>query len=115
MPNTKVVFSLYDEEFKTPFNENFASKLLLKGVYKKDLASLKSPLTYETVMKLAIDFSDGIIIQGQHVNENLIQYAKDNGKLILPYQEKEVLYEACNNFYDTVLSQEEENDNNTAK
>ena len=113
--NTKVVFSLYDEEFKTPFNENFASKLLLKGVYKKDLAGLKSPLTYETVMKLAIDFSDGIIIQGQHVNENLIQYAKDNGKLILPYQEKEVLYEACNNFYDTVLSQEEENDNNTAK
>ena len=104
--DAKVVFSLYDNDFKEPFHPDFASKLLLKGISKKDVADLKDPVDYTALCKLAVDYSDGVIQQSEHVNEEVIAYARQIGKPVLGYQSPEIFADACNDFYDQVWGAE---------
>ena len=104
--DAKVVFSLYDNDFKEPFHPDFASKLLLKGISKKDVADLKEPVDYTALCKLAEDYSDGVIQQSEHVNEEVIAYARQIGKPVLGYQSPEIFADACNDFYDQVWGAE---------
>ena len=106
--DAKVVFSLYDDDFKQPFHPDFASKLLLKGITKKDITDLKEPIDYTALCKLAIDYSDGVIQQSEHVNEEVMEYAWQAGKPILGYQSPENFADACNDFYDQVWGEEQE-------
>ena len=69
--DAKVVFSVYEDDFKGTFNNDFASKLMLKGINKKDVATLKDPVDYATLCKLAVDYSDGIVQNSEHVNEDV--------------------------------------------
>lgn len=60
--DTKVIFSLYDRAFKTPFDPNFANKLLLDGITPDDINfKAGTPVNTEDLTKLAINYSDGII------------------------------------------------------
>ena len=104
--DAKVVFSLYDNDFKEPFHPDFASKLLLKGISKKDVADLKEPVDYTALCKLAVDYSDGVIQQSEHVNDEVIAYARQIGKPVLGYQSPEIFADACNDFYDQVWGAE---------
>ena len=104
--DAKVVFSLYDNDFKEPFHPDFANKLLLKGISKKDVADLKEPVDYTALCKLAVDYSDGVIQQSEHVNEKVIAYARQIGKPVLGYQSPEIFADACNDFYDQVWGAE---------
>lgn len=99
----KVVISLYEDEFKKPLQEDFASKLMLKGIAKKDLASLKKEIDYVALCKLAIEQADGVILQSPNINQELVEYAKSIGKPVLEYQAPEAYADACNNFYDMVM------------
>ena len=87
---------------KNNLSEDFSSKLLLKGITKKDLNNLPEPTTYEDLYKLAIDYSDGVIQNSAKVNENVMEYARQSNKLILDYQSPENYADACNLFYDQV-------------
>ncbi|NDV64947.1 glycogen/starch synthase [Bacteroides sp. 224] len=101
--NTKVVFSVYDNGFNNTFEDNFSSKLLLKGIDKNDVSTLNgSAVDYVSLSKLAVDYSDGIIQNSAQVNEEVINYARNNGKLTLDFQEPDLYADACNNFYDQV-------------
>lgn len=104
--DAKVVFSLYDNDFKEPFHPDFANKLLLKCISKKDVADLKEPVDYTALCKLAVDYSDGVIQQSEHVNEEVIAYARQIGKPVLGYQSPEIFADACNDFYDQVWGAE---------
>lgn len=107
--SAKVVISLYDDDLKHPLQADFANKLTLKGVAKKDISLLKNPSDETTLYKLAIEQADGIILQSPNINSELIEYAKSLGKPILEYQSPEEYANACNQFYDVVM--ESANDN----
>ena len=100
--DAKVIFSVYEDDFKNTFNEDFAAKMMLKGISKKDLSSLNGATDYETLCKLAVDYSDGVIRNSEKVNETIIDYARQSGKQILDYQNEENYADACNEFYDQV-------------
>ena len=104
--NTKVVYSLYGDDFKESFHPDFVDQLLLKGIAKEDLAGLKSPVDYVALNKLAIDYSDGIVQQSTQVNQELLDYARQSGKPFLEYQAPETFADACNEFYDKVGGEE---------
>ena len=106
--DAKVVFSLYKEDFKQPFHPDFPSKLMLKGINKKDVAILKDPIDYTTLCKFAIEYSDGVIQQDKDVNPEILEYAQKLGKPLLEYQEPDNFAEACNSFYDQVAEEEQE-------
>jgi len=57
--DAKVIFSLYEDDFKQPFHADFSNKLLLKGIAKKDIAGLKEPIDYTALCKLAAIY-DGV-------------------------------------------------------
>ena len=60
--NSKVIYSLFADDFKNPFRGLFADKLLLEGIEKTDLTSLQgNEIDFVSLNKLAIDHADGII------------------------------------------------------
>ena len=100
--DAKVVFSVYEDDFKNTLSDDFATKLMLKGISKDDLSNLKEPVDYAALCKLAVDYSDGVIQNSKKVNESIIEYARQSSKLILDYQNPENYADACNEFYDQV-------------
>ena len=100
--NSKVVYSIYNDDFKQPFSTAFKKKLLLDGITDDDLKLLEGDVSYETLSKLAIDFSDGIIQASQKVNENVIQYANEKKLPLLNYTPIENNADIYNNFYDSI-------------
>ena len=105
--DSKVIYSLYESDFRKPFENDFVSKAVVKGVTKKDLAGLKSPLDYVELNKLAIDYSDGVVQQSEHVNPAVLEYARNCGKPFLEYAGDNYA-DACNKFYDQVAGAESE-------
>lgn len=100
--DTKVVFSVYENELNNNLSDDFATKLLLKGINKKDLGDIPTPANYNDLYKLAIDYSDGVIQNSPNANEEVMNYARQSGKLVLDYQAPEEYADACNSFYDQV-------------
>ncbi len=99
---TKIITSLYDDDFEEPLNKDFANKIKLDGITIKDLKHFKVP-TYTNMMMSAIDFSEGIIVGSENANPQLVEYANSNGKLVLPFQSNNFI-DVYNNFYDKVLA-----------
>ena len=95
--DSKIVISLFDESYNEPFNEEFARKLLCKDMSMDNLEGMTIPTTYNDLAKLAIRNCDGVIMSGDNIAPELIEYAKEQGKAILPKQAAE---EAENNTYD---------------
>lgn len=100
---SKVVFSIYDDDFSPALNPKIKSKLLLENITKKDLELLNTP-DYLNLSKFALKFSDGIIFGSQKVNPAVEEFAKTSSKPILEYQGMDDYIERINIFYDTVLN-----------
>ncbi len=100
--DAKVVFSIYEDDFKDKFKDNFATQLLLKDINQEDIKTLNGPVDYAMLMKLAVDYSDGIIQNSENVNQDVLDYARQTGKPVLDYQATETYPEACNEFYDKI-------------
>lgn len=83
--NTKIVYSLYNDDFKEPFGSGFDQKLMHDNIKKEDVSSLTGDIDFETLQKFAIDYADGIIQSEESVNGNVLAYAKDSKKKFLTY------------------------------
>ena len=105
--SSKVVFSLYEDDFKQTFNPDFANKLMLKGIAKKDIAKLKEPVDFTSLCKLAVEYTDGVIQPSERANQEVLDYARSLGKPVLEYQIGEDFAERCNNFYDQIAETEQ--------
>ena len=106
--NVKIVFSVYDNDFKNKFNPNFADKLLLKSITKKDVSVLgDKEVDYAALMKLAVAYSDGVIQNSETVNQEVMDYARQSGKIVLNYPNSDTYIEACNALYDKVWETED--------
>ena len=84
--NTKVVLSLDDQEYVTPFGTKFAEKLMIDGVKKSDVRSIADlPVGYEDLMRFAIDYSDAVILSSPNINQRVMNYVENKGKTVMPY------------------------------
>ena len=83
--HSKVVYTLYNDQFDKPFSPNFKQKALIEGVTRKDISVLDHP-DYTALSKLAVNFSDGIIEGSEGVSEAVKAHALKSGKPFLPYQ-----------------------------
>jgi len=103
--NAKVVYSLYNDEFKKPLRDNFAKKIKIEGVTQNDIKRLKELPDYLNLSKLAIDFSDGVIAGSSRIHAELIDYAqKKEGLQYLSFQQEENYIDEFNKFYDQILN-----------
>ncbi len=101
--NSKVVVSLYDNEFTHPFDPRFAEKLLFRNIEPTDLPFAQgTAVDYLTLNKLAIDYADGVALGSENVNAELLSYVKEKDKLFMPYHTAETRNDAFDEFYDKV-------------
>ncbi len=86
--NAKVIFSLYDEDFKKPFEQKIAEKLRFEGIGDSEIKDVKSrgEMDYQNLMKLAVDYSDGIIQGEENVNPDILKYVDDKKVDFLPFE-----------------------------
>lgn len=99
---TKVVYSVYDDDFNEVFPEGFDKKMKLPGITVKDLKYYKDT-SFVNLTKAAIDYSDGVIIGSKKINPEIADYLVSCGKPVLEYQPEETYQAAYNEFYDRIL------------
>ena len=98
--NSKIITSLSSFNNKE-FEAEFKTLLEYSNITKESLEKYPDNFDIKELYKLAIDFSDGIIVSDKDVDPELIEYAKAQNKNVLEYSEDNNS-DAFNEFYSLV-------------
>ncbi|MEE1301596.1 MAG: glycogen/starch synthase, partial [Bacteroidales bacterium] len=105
--DSKVVLSLFNDEFQGSLVESFLKKLKAEGGTAKDWKIYKEP-TYLNLMKAAISYSDAVVVAQEGVNQELIDFAIASKKQVIEYAPFDEQKEKINALYDSLAVIEEE-------
>jgi starch synthase len=99
--NTKVITSLFSKNTKGDLGENFKQCVEFREATADKLSAYSDKFKFNDLLKLAIDYSDGIVLAEDDVNKDLQKYTKQKGIPMLGYQGEDFgdAYEA---FYDQI-------------
>jgi len=100
--NSKIIYSVYDDEFDRPLRKDFKQKLLMDGMQDEDLENLNQP-SFENLTKLALEMSDAAIIGSAEINKSVQKYINSIKKPVLDYKAEEEYIDAYSEFYDEIL------------
>ena len=103
----KVVLSLYDEIAQETFAEDMKAKMVIPGIKNKDVDILKTANGIN-LAKLAIQYSDGIIIGSPQLCDEVTQAVAASKLPVLPYvdQSDSAYIKEYNQFYDKILGED---------
>ena len=105
--NAKVVYSLYDEDMKKPFNLSAADKLRFDGIGDPEIKKVKDRgiMDYHNLMQLAIDFSDGVVMGSDSIDSKVVEYLEEQKMPTLPFDADFDKYtEQIDAFYEKIVS-----------
>jgi starch synthase len=102
--NSKIVYSVYNDDFNKPLNKDFKVKLRMDGIKDDDVSGLTNP-SFENLTRMAIDMSDATIIGSNEINKSIHKYIKSVKKPVLEYKPEEEYIDAYSDFYDEILMQ----------
>lgn len=105
--DTKVIYSIYDDDFSESLSDDFAKNIKLGGVTNKDLTHYQKP-NYVSLMKAAIDFSDAVVMGVEKINPEVQDYISKSSKPLLEYQSMDNYIDVYNEFYDKILEEKSE-------
>jgi starch synthase len=100
--NTRIVYSVYNDQFDTPLNNEMARKIAEDGINLEDISIINEP-TFENYTKLALANSDAVIKGSEVINSNIEQHIKASGMQYLDYQPKEGYIDSYFDFYNKIL------------
>ena len=101
---SKIVTSIYNQSFDGTLNKDMSSKVKFDNIEGNAIDTLEKP-TFDNLMKVAIDYSDALIIGSEEIPDAIEKHLKDSKKPVLEYKNKDEFSEAYTNFYTTeVLS-----------
>lgn len=83
--NTKVITSLFQKHLKNDLGDNFKKCVGFRGADSKLLSSYNETFNFIELGKLALDYSDGVVVASEAVNTELLDYARQHGLPILEY------------------------------
>jgi len=104
--NAKVVFSAYNNGFEGEFGANIYEGLEFDGIEDDSILDLYKEPTFINMSKAAIKYSDAFVTGSEEIDEEILNYAKDqdipifDGKS-LSDKPKEII-----KFYDEILEEE---------
>ncbi len=99
----KIVYSVYNDPFTNPLNKELSEKLIENNVVPADVEAIKDP-NWENMTKFAMQYSDGIIMGSNSLNDNTKSLIAKTGKPILEAQDQESFIDKYNEFYDKLIS-----------
>lgn len=97
--NTKFVYSLYDDNFAATFPEDFLKKVIIRNMEDVDFSDIATPVDYRELSKIAIKWSDGVVVNSENADPALVDYARSLNKPILEYKTGAEYAESCSTFY----------------
>jgi len=100
--NSRIVYSVYNDDFTKPLRKEFKDKLMIDGIQKEDLNLLAQP-TFENLTKLALSMSDAVVIGSPEINKSVLKYIESINKPVLEYKSSEEYIDAYSDFYDDIL------------
>ena len=104
--DSKVVLSIFENDLKSNLQDNIVEKIILKNITKSDVEEfIPQTATFKDLYKLAISNSDGIVLHGENIDPELIEFAREKGIPVLQHPESENVADTINNFYDEIWSQ----------
>lgn len=105
--DSKIVVSLYNEGTGQVFNDDTRSKVLVPGIKNRDMEVL-NPANGINLAKLAIQYSDGVILGDENIEKELIDSAVKHNLPALGYinalSENSNYVEEYVQFYDKILA-----------
>lgn len=101
---SKIVTSIYNQSFDDTLDKSMIDKIKFDNVEESAISMLEKP-SYNNIMKVAINYSDALIVGSKEIPEELQTYLKNSEKPVLEYQDQDTFAEAYTEFYNTkVLS-----------
>jgi len=101
---SKIVTSIYNQSFEDALDKSMIEKIRFDNVDEGAISILENP-SYTNIMKVAINYSDALIVGSQEIPDELQTYLNNSGKPVSEYQEQDAFAEAYTEFYNTkVLS-----------
>lgn len=105
--DTKVIYNVFDAEFEGSLNSGMINKLLFENkLEESDLSMLQNP-TFENLSKFAIGYSDAVIQGSENINKKVLDYMKNSELPFMGYPGEEEYEEKYNNFFDSLVEEEE--------
>ena len=101
--NSKIITSVYDTEFAGSLNKKLIDKIMFDEIEKNKIVSIMNP-NYNNLMKIAIDFSDALIMASEKIPKELKDYLEQCNKPVLGYQSKNSFIEEYTEFYNKLLN-----------
>nr|WP_299386957.1 glycogen/starch synthase [Allomuricauda sp.] len=98
--DSKIVTSVYDRGYEGELDNEMINKIAFDGIEKEQIASLSVP-DYNNLLKVAVDYSDAIILASEEVSEDLKSHIENLSKPVLPFVSLQEAEEAYTNFYKT--------------
>ena len=97
--NAKVIYSVYNDDFKKTLNPEFKDKVIIGGITPENVSLIENP-TFENLSLMAVEYSDAIIQGSEQINERIKDYIRDREKLFMDFQSKDTYIDVYNDFYD---------------
>jgi len=101
--NSKIVTSLYGNEFDKSLNKEMINKILFDEIEEKYVSDLKDP-TYENLMKIAMNSSDGVIVGSESVSKKINKFLSNYKKPVLDYHSLDSFSDPYLEFYNNLIS-----------
>lgn len=103
--DTKVVYSLYNNSFNKSWDNNFVKKLKFEGFNDEIIEAIKDG-DFNSLNKTAMQYSDGIIVGKEEVNEELTKVYEDCDCHKMEFDLDETQPKAVSEFFDKVIEEE---------
>ena len=98
--DSKIVTSVYGRSFEGELDSNMIKKISFDGIPEEDINALEIP-NYNNLLKVAVDFSDAVILAAEEIPEELRKHISNLQKPVLPHVPLQEFEEAYANFYNT--------------
>ena len=84
--SSKIVTSIYPSDFEGSVSSEFENKVVFDVPGEAEKSLLKDA-TYENLIKLATNFSDGVILSGENISESILSNIDDKKVPALTFEE----------------------------
>ncbi len=103
--NSKIIYSIYDDDFTGSLNKDYKNRLIIEGVENEHVDVMGEP-NFVNVTKMAVNMSDAVIYGSKKINDTIDKFVKEIGKPILEYQNQEQYIDAYSVFYNKILKEQ---------
>jgi starch synthase len=102
--NSKVVYSVYEDDMTEKLNDQFASKAVMNGMTAEQTAAY-APADITSLNIGAIGYSDAVVLASETINPQVLKFVKKAAKPTLEYISTSD-YENYYNLYEEIANEE---------